>query len=111
MRCCHRPRIPRADTLHRSGVDDPVVVGPDIQCDREGIQIGVHKGLRVRRWVRNTDLGHLSRTTVRCGLGRTDHLFPTLALLRHINAVGRRLTLLRLKPWAAVRETAVAPSR
>jgi hypothetical protein len=40
------------------------IIGPDIECGREGVQIGVHEGLRVRRWVKNADLGHPSRITV-----------------------------------------------
>src|ERR1017187_7380588 len=35
------------------------VVRPDVQCGSEGVQVGVHEGLRVRRWVSNADPGHL----------------------------------------------------
>jgi hypothetical protein len=39
------------------------VIDLDIECGCEGVQIGVHEGLRVRRWVRNADLGHPSRVS------------------------------------------------
>ncbi len=46
------------------------VTGRDVQCGREGVQIGVHESLRVRRWVRNADLGHPSR------INRSRHARP-----------------------------------
>ncbi len=54
----HR-RAPRH--LLRAGLQQ--VIGPDIECGREGVQVGVHEGLRVRRWVSNADLGYLSHLT------------------------------------------------
>src|SRR5450755_2328455 len=41
------------------------VIGPDIQCGGKGVQVGVHEGLRVRRWVATPILD-----TLLCSPGR-----------------------------------------
>jgi len=34
------------------------IICPGVQCGGEGVQVGVHEGLQVRRWISNVDLGH-----------------------------------------------------
>jgi hypothetical protein len=47
-------RTPRR-TLRRSLQQ---IIRPGVECGGEGVQVGVHEGLQVRRWISNVDLGH-----------------------------------------------------